>query len=309
MDNKSTLSAILSHFPDSVRSPLLRSRNIYEQSVHEITLRAGRPVCVYCADKRYYPASSGILSERPDDPDIISTSSEDLRDVFMSLCDYSVYAHQDELTRGYITISCGARVGICGEAVMRDGEAVNIKNISTLSFRVPRQVVGYSTEVLKLIDPIKGALICGAPCSGKTTLIRDMARELSYSYRVSVIDERGELYGRAGVGSSYDPGLCDVTVNMPKGMAILNSVRSLAPDIIVCDELGDDRDVEAVRYALRCGAAFIATVHAACIEDLRSRAVIRELLSAGAFRYLVFLSGRRYSGKVSRIYEWSADCV
>ena len=300
------MDIILSYMPSRIRLMMDRSRGIFEPSVHEITLRANRPLCIYCADERYFFNGSWCLTggKLPDGAVCVGTA--ELQEVLMSLCDYSVYARQDELIRGYITVKGGVRVGVCGTAVMKEGRVAGIKHISTLSFRVPREVVGCSRQLLGLIEPTGGVLVCGAPCSGKTTLIRDMARVLSYRYRVSVIDERGELSASTSSLCGYDMGLCDVYNGMPKGEGVMTAVRTMAPDIIVCDELGDKSDVASVAYALRCGAALTATVHAASIDDLRARPVMRELLTAGAFRYIVFLSERRYSGKVSRVYEWRA---
>lgn len=304
-ERKEPLDVILSYLPPRVRAPLTRSRSVYEHTVQEITLRAGRPVCIYCTDKRYCLSATGCLisGDMPDDAVIVSAA--ELSEVLMSLCDYSVYAHQDELTQGYLTVSCGVRVGVCGTAVKKDGRVTAVKHISTLSFRVPREVIGCSAQLLGLIEPIRGVLICGAPCSGKTTLVRDTARALSYIYRVSIIDERGELAASSSSLCGYDMGLCDVYADMPKRDGVMCAVRSMSPDIIVCDELGDADDAAAVGYALRCGASFIATVHASSIEDLRKRRITRELLSTGAFGYIVFLSDRRHSGRVSRVYEWS----
>lgn len=301
------LRMILSYLPPRVRSVLERAQPCYEAQVQEITLRADRPVCVYCGSQRYYIEDNGSLTDRPDNGSPIAATAAEVQDVFMKLCDYSVYAHRDELAHGYLTAAGGLRVGVCGSAVIKEERVIGVSHITTLSFRVPREVKGGSRILLSLIDPLKGALICGAPSCGKTTLIRDTARALSYRYRVSVADERGELAGAASRHFAYDMGLCDVYAGMPKGEAILCAVRSMAPDIIVCDELGDSKDVAGVRCALRCGAACIATVHAATMDDLRSRPAMRELLCAGAFRYLVFLDERRYSGRISRIYEWSAD--
>lgn len=307
MTNPYPLHSILSYLPPHIRAPLMRCEASFAPTIHEITLRSGRPLCIYCADHCYSLDQNGCLVENRTGAELISVTPVELHDILMKLCDYSAYSHQDELVRGYLTASGGLRVGLCGTAVMKDGRVVNIHPVTTLSFRVPREVMGCSRMLLSLIHPLGGVLICGAPCSGKTTLIRDLARELSYTYKVSVTDERGELAGFASQQFTYDMGLCDVYVGMPKGEAILCSVRSMAPDIIVCDELGNADDVASVRYALRCGAACIATVHAATLSDLRSRSVMRELLSTGAFRYLVFLSERRFSGRISRIYEWSAE--
>lgn len=307
MECQKPLDVILSHLPPRIRILLERTRNAYEATVHEITLRSGRPLCIYCADRRYCLTPSGILIDSAQGDGIVSVTAQEMQEILMSLCDYSVYSRQEDLVKGYLTVSSGVRVGVCGTAVIKEKQIVNLRHISTLSFRIPREVKDCSRTVLGLIRPLSGALVCGAPCSGKTTLVRDMARVLSYSYKVSVIDERGELSAASSAQCGCDLGLSDVYVHMPKGEGIMSAVRSLSPDLIICDELGDEDDIAAVSYALRCGVAFIATVHAASIGDLRNRAVMRGLLMSGAFRYLIFLGDRRYGGRISRIYEWSAD--
>ena len=308
MDTKNTLDTIIRCMPERVRPALERSRSAYESEVREITLRAGRPLCVYLSGSHRYISCSGCVVERPDLPDILYITSADINDVFLRLCDYSAYSRQNECINGYLTADGGVRVGLCGSAVTRAGEVINIRDITTLSFRVPREVTGCADEVLSLLDPLCGVLICGPPCSGKTTVIRDMARTLSYTYRVSVIDERGELSAsRCGV-PGCDLGLSDVYINMPKGEAVISSVRSMSPDIIICDELGDRGDADSLRYAMRCGVSFIATVHSSSLDDLRTRQITRRLLADGAFRYIVILDGRRRPGRVTRVYEWgSAD--
>ena len=306
MEYREPIAVILSHLPERIRALLERSRNSYAATAQEITLRAGRPLCIYCRDARYYLTASGMLTSDLQHTQPVAVTDDELHEVFMSLCEYSVYARQDELIRGYLTASSGVRVGVCGTAVLSGRDIVGVRHITTLSFRIPREVKGCSREVLQLIDPLHGALVCGPPCSGKTTIIRDMARVLSYRCRVSVIDERGEL-AAASPSGGYDLGLSDIYVRLPKGEGIICAVRSMAPDVIVCDELGDESDADAVRYALRCGVALIATVHAADPDDLRHRAATRELLATGAFRYLVFLGDRRGAGRVTRIYEWGRD--
>jgi stage III sporulation protein AA len=188
---------------------------------------------------------------------------------------------------------------------MTDGAVTNVRDISTLSFRIARDLPHCADPLLHKLDPLCGVLICGSPGSGKTTLIRDMARSLSYRYRVSLLDERGELgayyHGRSG----FSLGLCDTYIGYPKNIAAQCAVRSMSPDIIVCDELGDKNDVEILMNSLRCGTAFIATVHAGSMEDLRQRKITSELIGTGAFRYIVFLGAGNEVGKVQKIYEMS----
>ena len=302
MESQKPLDVILYYLPPRLRLPLERSRLLYEATAHELTLRIGRPLCVYLDGQICYPTQNGMITDDIHDPMIVT--QEDVRDTLLKLCDYSVYARQDEIRHGYLTIRQGIRVGLCGTAVHTNESVNGLKDITTLSFRVPREVNNCADELLDLVDAARGVLICGPPSSGKTTLIRDMARQLSYHYRVTLVDERTELSAPGGTQYGYDVGLSDVYVRMPKDQAIINSVRSLAPDIIVCDEIGDAKDARSIRYALRCGVAFIATVHAADVDDLRSRPVTASLLNSGAFQYLVFLNGRNCPGQVSRIYEW-----
>lgn len=298
------VEAILRYLPPDVRSPVRRALPHIITSAHEIILRVGMPVCVYCADTRFYLKNNGSLTDEMNPYDLVVTGISDIRETLMSICEYSVYAHQEELKNGFVTLPGGSRVGLCGRAVMSDKSVVGMADITTLCFRIPREVKGCSDELMSHIDPERGVLLCGSPCCGKTTLLRDIARSLSYRYKVTLVDERAELSAADSGISCYDLGFCDTYLNMPKRHAVLNSIRSLSPDIIVCDELGDETDVAAVSYALRCGAAFIATVHASSIDDLKIRRVTKDLLSTGAFRYIVFLSDRRSAGKISAIYEW-----
>lgn len=306
MEVQSALDVIFSYLPPRLRLPLERSRLLYENQLHEITLRSDRPVCIYQDHHMLFLSTSGEVTEAiPHDP--LTVSVQDVRDTLLKLCDYSFYARCDEIRHGYLTIRQGIRVGLCGTAVHTESSVSGLKHISTLSFRIPREVKGCADEVLELVAPNSGVLVCGPPSSGKTTLIRDMARQLSYHYRVVIADGRGELSSPCEGQYGYDVGLADVYVNMPKDQAIVNSVRSLAPDLIICDELGDESDIQAIRYALRCGVSFICTVHASSLADLRVRPATASLLSSGAFGYLVFLDGRDHPGRVRRVCEWRSD--
>ena len=302
MDSKS-LDVILDKLPDSIKAPLIECRPAYEDSITELALRAGRPVCIYRGGKLMYVTQKGYLTDHPLSDKLLKTEAKDIEDTVLKLCDYSLYAYQREINSGFITIANGVRAGICGTAVTDDDRITNIRDISSINFRVAREVKGCAAALLSKIDPLRGVLVCGEPSSGKTTLIRDMARELSYKYRVSVIDERRELSASSRGRFGCDLGLCDVFCGYPKSAAVVSAVRSMAPDVIVCDEIGDESDVEALSYSLRCGAAFAASVHASSMDDLRSRKAVAEMIELYAFRYIVFLSGRAEPGRVDKIYE------
>ena len=302
MEN-SSLDMIIDKLPIRFRTPLLRARCFIEDRATQITLRAGRPLCIDEAKKRYYLTENGCLTDTHIASGLIHTTAREIEQTVLKLCDYSVYAYQNEINSGFITIGGGVRVGLCGKAVMTDGKITNIRDIGTLNFRIARDIRDCSVDLLEKIDPLGGVLLCGIPGSGKTTMIRDMARRLSYRFRVSLLDERGELSAFSRGNPGFDMGLCDIYTGYPKGIAANCAIRSMAPEIIVCDEMGEQSDVELLTYSMRCGAAFIATIHASSMQDLRRREIASNIINTGAFRYIVFLAADGTLGKVERIYE------
>ena len=302
MEQKS-LDRILERLPERIQIPLQRARGAYEDKVSEIVLRTDSPLCIYEGRRLFYISENGYLTDSFHADNLLDTSAKELEQTVLRLCDYSVYAFQHEINSGFITIEGGVRVGLCGKAVMKDQNITNIRDISTLSFRIARDIQGCASALIDKILPLGGVLICGIPGSGKTTIVRDMARQLSFRYRVSVLDERGELSAFSRGRTGYSLGLCDVYAGYPKGLAANCAIRSMSPEIIVCDEMGDQNDVELLSYSLRCGVAFIATVHASSMQDLRRREITSDLINTGAFRYIVFLSSDGTAGRVDKIYE------
>ena len=298
------VDCILRKLPVRLSEPLKRCRDIIAENATEIVLRSDRPLCVYFGHKCRYVTETGSLSDMPNESSLHVMRSE-TETLLSRLCNDSIYAYQEQINSGFVTVDGGVRVGLCGRAVIRNGEIANICDITTLSFRIAREVKGCAKELLSLVDPYEGVFICGPPGSGKTTVIRDMVRLISYRYRVSVLDERGELSAAGNGGNGFDLGMADVYFAYPKGAAAQAAMRSMSPDIIICDELGDREDVFMLRQALRCGVSFIASAHAVSMDDLRSRRSTRELLRTGAFRYIVFLAGKDEAGCIRRVYELS----
>lgn len=308
MEQKS-LDIILEKLPEHLKTPLQRARSTFEDRVTEIVLKSEMPVCIFTAKERFYLTEKGFLTDSYKAQELVTTSYKEIEQTVLRICDYSVYAHQNEINSGFITMENGVRVGLCGKAVVTDGKISNIRDIGTLSFRVARDVCNCSAELLRKINPLKGVLLCGIPSSGKTTMIRDMARSLSYRYRVSVLDERGELSAFSRGKTGFSLGFCDIYAGYPKGLAANCAIRSMAPEIIVCDEMGDRSDAELLMYSMRCGVSFIATVHASSMEDLRRRKITERMINTGAFRYIVFLSDDGDCGRVKKIYEMCDTCA
>lgn len=272
-------------------------------SASEIRLRINRPLSVSCADKSYYITENAELTPDPLRR-LLTVEKKDIDFSFGYICDYSVYARQNEITCGFVTLRGGHRVGICGTAVSREGSLVNVRCISSLNIRIAREHKGCSADLLKKLKGITGGvLICGPPCSGKTTVLRDLARTLSYKERISLIDVRGELAATCGGVFQNDIGMCDVFDGYPMSVAAQQALRSMSPQIIVCDELGSGDDVRAAEGALNCGVRLIATAHAADFDELKNRAGLKRLAALGGFEAVAMLSGASSPGSLSAVAQ------
>lgn len=228
-------------------------------SVAEIRIRAGRPsVCVDIFGKM------SVCSE--------PFTAEETADFFARVCRYSVHSYQEEIARGFVTLDGGHRVGICGTAVTENGKIVFLKDVSGLNIRIAHQVLGCADEIFErfFADELYSLLIAGKPLSGKTTVLRDLARRLGEHHRVTVIDTRNEISASVRGVPSLDIGLnTDVLCGCGKSEGILMALRSMSPEVIICDEIAHDE--AAVEQALFCGVKVIAAAHAGSLADLDRR--------------------------------------
>ncbi|MCQ2513562.1 MAG: Flp pilus assembly complex ATPase component TadA [Ruminococcus sp.] len=272
----------------------------------EIRLRINRPLAVVCPDITYYVTKQGGISSTPAIDSLLIVSRADISDTFNNICNHSVYARQNEIINGFVTLNGGHRAGICGTAVMSGGNISNIRDLSSINIRIAREYKGCSAELVKRLGKTSGGLlVCGVPCSGKTTVIRDYARYLSIEQfkNVAVIDERGEIAGMAGGTFQNDIGLCDVYDGYKKYDGMMQAIRSMAPDYIVCDEIGSDSDIKAISHCVNSGVNIIATVHSANEKELMSKVNLVRILQTRAFSKIVFLSNKNSVGEISKIVE------
>lgn len=269
-----------------------------KSSAQEIRLRKNKPLCIRSGEKTYFLTENGACTDECAEKEVCIVSESDITETFHNLCRYSVYSRENEIRNGYITMSGGHRAGICGTAVYGEGSITNIREISSINLRISREIYGCGSKILEAVGKQSGFLVCGAPASGKTTIIRDIARTLSLGGKqVSVIDERGEIGGT----SKNDTGFSDVLDGYRKGDGFFHAIRSLSPEFIICDELGNKNDIDSVREALNAGVAVIGTVHASSCEELAQRQHMRELLKTGAFKNVVFLKNRSAPGLIKYV--------
>ncbi len=274
-------------------------------SVSEIRIRSNKPVVIYMSCMPYLIAEDGdflpadkqtILND-----DCIKFSSREIKNAFARICEYSVYKYQSDINNGFVTVCGGHRIGICGTAVLSDGKVKSISDISSVNIRIAHEFIGCSAELLQRTGIDSGFLICGVPSSGKTTLLRDIGRTLSSEIpaKVSIVDERGEIAARFGGENCFDTGLCDIYSGYPKNKAIIDSIRTMSPDYVICDEL-TGADVESVLYTLNYGVKLIASLHCDSPETAKNNGAFRKLTGTHAFEKIVFLDSRTPC-RISRI--------
>lgn len=243
-----------------------------------------------------------------------TVTADDIKQILVKISNYSLYAYEEEIKQGYITIKGGHRIGIAGECVIVDGVIRTIKNISSLNIRICREVIGSSNEVMKYIvkdNRIYNTLIVSPPKCGKTTILRDIARNVSSGMnlinlsgkKVSIIDERSEIAACFNGVPQMDVGVrTDVLDNCLKREGMLMAIRSLSPEVLICDEIGTRGDIEALLMAFNSGVNVVVTLHGFSIDDIYKRKVFKELLDNSILDRIVILSNRNGVGTIENMY-------
>ena len=235
---------------------------------------------------------------------------EDIKYILQRISNYSLYAYEEEIRQGFITIRGGHRVGLAGECVMDNGKVKTIRNISSLNIRICREILGCSKKVMKYIvedKKVLNTLIISPPKCGKTTILRDIARNLSDGgKKISIIDERSEIAASyLGVPQMKVGIRTDVLDNCLKSEGLIMAIRSLSPEIIICDEIGTLKDIEALIMAFNSGVNIVVTLHGESLNDLTNRSVFKELLENNVVERVILLSNREGVGTVENVYSLS----
>ena len=284
------------------------------EPLEEIRLRAEKPLVLQNWSREWFIGSDGLPSAKPAGSFIVT--QEDIRTTLELMSENSIYAYQDEIKNGFITIRGGHRVGIAGRAVL-DGESIkNIKDISGLNIRISNQIFGCSSKVLKYLiknaADIYNTLIISPPQCGKTTILRDIARNISNGVpelgfkgvKVAIVDERSEIAAMLRGVPQNDVGLrTDVLDGCPKSIGMKMMIRSMSPKVIITDEIGNDGDREAVHSVLNAGVRIITTAHGYNISELKSRREVLMLLEDKVFERYIVLDDSDGPGTLSEVVD------
>lgn len=282
--------------------------------VTEIRIRSNQPLLLILDNRDIMVTISNPTSGKSEN---YYCSSEDLARTFQLICKNSVYAFEEEVRQGYLTINGGHRVGLAGQATVFDGTINTLKNISSLNIRIAKAIPGCADKVLPFIidtrnQRVFNTLLISPPRCGKTTILRDLIRQLSIGNpnlgitgaQIGIVDERSEIAACKNGIPSIDLGpRVDVLDACPKASGMLMLIRSMAPDIVATDELGRLEDVTAIREALQAGVSVLATAHSQTLQDLNERPYVNELVKQNFFQRYVILSKRFGPGTVEEIFD------
>lgn len=274
------------------------------EKINEIHIRCNMPLVIMVNGKRLYLSEKGAVNNK--NLSIIITR-ENIEEIVLKSARYSLYASNEQLKQGFISVSGGIRVGVCGEIVYEKDNIKTIKNITSLNIRVANEIYGFSDFILRYIfdKKVLSTLILSPPACGKTTLLRDIARKLSLFdnlYNVVIVDERCEIASVLNGRPLLDVGNSDVLSGCFKSDGITMATRVLSPDVIICDEIKEQKEFEAVTYASTCGVSIIASMHAGSLEEFLAK---KYSVNHGSFlfkRYVV-LSNAKGVGTFENVYD------
>lgn len=278
---------------------VLEKEKLEFEYLQEIRIRAGYPVILF------YRGKEQILP--------IKITERSIRETLDYVSNYSLYAYENELKQGFITIEGGHRVGMAGQVLIENGRVKNLKQISSLNIRVSHEILGCADKLFPYITYNKQmyhTLIISPPRCGKTTILRDLIRQISEGNRwvkgctVGVVDERSELAGcYQGIPQNHMGMRTDVLDGCPKADGMLMLIRSMSPQVVAVDEIGATEDIQAIKYAMHCGCKMIATAHGESMEEIQKKPLFEQMINEQCFERYVLLRNKEHVGDIDDIYD------
>ncbi|MCX7747492.1 MAG: stage III sporulation protein AA [Clostridia bacterium] len=297
-----------------VKNILNRGSSAKFKSLEEIRLRANKPLMIKNSQGECFLDMEGNMTAKTNRAFVVSQG--EIIKTLELMSENSIYAYHEEIKNGFLTLKGGHRIGIAGKVVFDGYHIKNIRDISGLNIRVAREVIGCSQKVIKYIlkdeKDIYNTLIISPPQCGKTTLLRDIARVVSdgigeqgfKGMKVGIIDERSEIAACfRGVPQNRVGIRTDVLDSCPKAMGMTMMLRSMSPNVIITDEIGNLGDQEAVMQLINAGVKIITTAHGYNISGLKSRKEVISLIEEKVFDRYIVLSNDGGPGTVEEVVD------
>ncbi|WP_027627773.1 stage III sporulation protein AA [Ruminiclostridium cellobioparum] len=317
---KGVQSDILPYLIPSIRAILMKLEAEKLDNLQEIRMRAGKPLMVFYGGRDLFVTANGEISS--DIREAYMVAQNEIIKSLELMSENSVYAFQEEIKSGYLTLRGGHRVGLSGRVIVQEGQIRNIKDFNSLNIRVAREVYGCSSKLVSFIikssDDIYNTLIIGPPQSGKTTILRDAARLLSNGgeridfkgLKIGIVDERSEIAACSKGIPQNDVGFrTDVMDSCPKALGMEMLLRSMSPNIIVTDEIGTRGDKAAIMTVLNSGVKIIASAHGYNISELKMREELLAMIKANTFERYIVLSSSNGPGTLEEVFDSQQSAI
>ncbi|MGE8204482.1 stage III sporulation protein AA [Heyndrickxia sp. NPDC080065] len=293
------METILAFLPKHISNKISELPTPILNNMEEIRIRVNRPIEVTTRGKPYFL------------PYLVS--EQDAEQLINKLANFSFYTLEEELKKGYITISGGHRVGLAGKVILENGSVKAIRNLASFNIRIAREKIGAAEPYIPILykeNRWVHTMIIGAPQTGKTTLLRDIARLISSGnekrkippFKVGIVDERSEIAGcvRGIPQLEFGPRI-DILDACPKAEGMMMLIRSMSPDVLIVDEIGREEDSIAIMEAANAGITLIMTTHGNSYEDIKKRPILKQIIETHIFENFIELSRAGGPGTIKKI--------
>lgn len=305
-----SLKSLIPSLSDGIAGSISALPNEVLRQLNEIRIRRNQPLILVFGKNCLFITRKGKLLNHYSELAYM-VDDEEFELIFRRLSNYSVHSVMDNLTKGFITAEGGNRIGVTSTAVIKEKEIASVKDINSLNLRIANEIKDCSRQILNMlfVNNFPSIIVASPPAGGKTTFLRDFARLLSSGFnsryrKVVIIDERNEIAYKGAAGINADIGLnTDVLTGFPKSVGIEMAIRTLSPDIIICDEISASSEVAAMADGFNSGVRFAVSVHAADNKDLIEKAIIRELILRNEFEYVVMLNDYTNDFEITEVSE------
>lgn len=268
-------------------------------------------------NREYYVTENGRLSSQRKEAYVVS--QEELKETMEHISRHSLYAFEEEVKQGFLTIQGGHRIGLAGKAILDERGIRTIKYISFLNIRLAHQIIGCADRIMPYLyenKEVLHTLIISPPRCGKTTLLRDVIRQLSNGVgsqkgvNVGVVDERSEIGACFHGAPQNDLGIrTDILDCCPKAKGMMMMIRTMSPRVIAVDEVGSREDLDAMGYVMNCGCKLVATVHGNSVEDMLQKPVLQRLIQEKRFERYILLDNQKEIGHLGGIFDSRGTCL